>query len=137
MNTHNYLASVLLGITATLANAAEPTLLTGNAFRQALDSTTDVVWKERTLREALDRLGEAKVLDREQHPRVLRIKPVVARFRPRRQRHQQHRQRHGSGGDGARQREDQAAMEWWRIHRRADVPGRSTDHSACAGVIAR
>lgn len=75
MNTSLYLASVLLVVAGTLANAAESVPLTGNAFRKALDSTTDIVWKERALRDALDRLGEAKeiaiVLDRRVDPEQL------------------------------------------------------------------
>jgi hypothetical protein len=72
MNTSLYLASVLLVAAATSAIAAPSVPLTGNAFRKALESSTDIVWEERALRDALERLGEAKnisiVLDRRVDP---------------------------------------------------------------------
>jgi hypothetical protein len=87
-------------------------------------------------RQRAHRLGEAKVLDRKQHPRMLRVKLVIAWFRPRRQRQQQGRN-HGPCRSAPGQIGKQAAMARWRNHQRTAAPGRSTDHSACARVIAR
>ena len=79
MNARRLVAScsiLLLLFAAPLCAAPASELLTGSAFRNALNGTTDIVWKDkRALRDALAQLSEAKriaiLLDRRVDPAQL------------------------------------------------------------------